>query len=132
MTNALDWLRADLAADRERLAAMSPPDYLRAAVDTLLAPGLWARATLHACVYAINHAEPGAETTFSVAERPIRAACWRPRDDVQASLLGPLALGWFATPFVALPSQSWLAAVVVAQVVPLALDPVAALWEVDR
>ena len=128
MTDALGWLRAELAADRERLAAMSPREYAVAAVDTLFAPGLWARSTVHACVYAINHAEPGATTTFSVAERPIDAPAWRPRDDVQASLLCALTLGWFATPFVALPATPWLAAVVVAQALPLALDPLAALW----
>ena len=130
MTDGLGWLRAELAADREELEAMSPREYAVAALDTLLAPGLWARSTVHACVYAINHAEQGAETTFSVSQRPINADPWRPRDDVQASLLCALTLGWFATPFVALPATPWLAAVVVAQALPLALDPVAAFWEV--
>jgi len=127
MTDALGWLRAELEADRERLAAMSGREYAVAAVDTLLAPGLWARSTVHACVYAINHAERGATTTFSVAQRPIDAACWRPRDDVQASLLCVWPLAYLATPYASVPSEPWLAAVVIAQALPLALDPVAAL-----
>lgn len=130
--SVVEWLRADLAADRERLAAMSPADYLRAAVDTVLAPGLLARTTFHACVYAINHAEPGATTTYSVARRPIAAPCWRPRDDIQASLLGPLACGLFATPLASLPADPVLAGVVGLQALPLALDPVAAVAEVAR
>ncbi|MDB2293720.1 hypothetical protein PM085_15795 [Halorubrum ezzemoulense] len=132
MTDALDWLRAELAADREALAAMSPREAAVAAVDTLLAPGLWARSTVHACVYAINHAEPGADTTFSVAQRPIEAACWRPRDDVQASLLGPIALAFLATPLASPPADPLLAAFAALQALPLALDPLVALAEVAR
>lgn len=132
MTDALGWLRAELAADRDRLAAMSPREYAVAAVDTLLAPGLWARSTVHACVYAINHAEHGAETTFSVAERPIDADPWRPRDDVQASLLGPIALAFLATPLASPPADPLLAAFAALQALPLALDPLVALAEVAR
>ena len=132
MTTALDWLRAELAADRDRLAAMSPREAAVAALDTLLAPGLVARSTVHACVYAINHAERGATTTVSVARRPIEAPVWRARDDLQASLLCVLALAVFATPLAALPARPWLAAVVVAQALPLACDPVAAVVEVAR
>lgn len=128
MTNALDWLRDDLDADREALGSMSAREYAIAALDTVLAPGLYLRSTIHACVYAINHAEKGAETTFSVAERPIRAACWRPRDDVQASLLCVWLLSFGATRYAALPSDTVLAAFVVLQTLPLALDPVTALW----
>ena len=127
MTDALGWLRAELAADRDRLAAMSPREAAVAVVDTVLAPGLWARSTVHACVYAVNHAEAGATTTFSVAQRPIDADAWRPRDDVQASLLCVYPLAYLATPYASVPSEPWLAAVVIAQALPLALDPVAAL-----
>jgi hypothetical protein len=130
VTDAISWLRAELAAGRDRLAAMSPREAAVAALDTLLAPGLVARSTVHACVYAINHAERGATTTVSVADRPIDAAPWRPRDELQASLLCVLALGIFATPLAALPARPWLAAVVVAQAAPLAGDPVAAVVEV--
>jgi len=127
-----EWLRADLAADRETLAAMSPADYARAAVDTLLAPGLVVRSTVHACVYAINHAEAGADTTVSLFARPIDAEPWRPRDDLQASVLSVLLLGLVATRYVSVPSAPALAALVTMQAVPLAVDPAAALAEVDR
>jgi hypothetical protein len=78
-------------------------------------------------VYAINHAESGATTTFSVTKRPIRAPCWRPRDDVQASLLGPIALAFLATPLASPPADPLLAAFAGLQALPLALDPLAAL-----
>jgi len=111
---------------------MSPRQAAVAAVDTLLAPGLWARATLHACVYAINHTEKGAETTFSVAERPIDAACWRPRDDIQASLLGPLALAFVTTPLASPPAAPLLAAFAGLQALPLAPAPPVPLAAVAR
>jgi hypothetical protein len=132
LTDALDWLRAELAADRDTLATRTPREHAVAALDTLLAPGLYARSTIHACVYAINHAERGADTTFSVAKRPLDAPAWRPRDDLQAALLCVLTLGVFATPLASLPSTPWLRALVVAQALPLACDPLAALVEVRR
>jgi hypothetical protein len=132
MTDALDWLRGELAGDREQLATRTPRDHAVAAVDTLLAPGLYARSTIHACVYATLYAERGADTTFSVAKRPIDAPAWRPRDDLTAALLCVWLLGFLATPLASLPAAPALRALVVAQALPLACDPLAALWEVRR
>jgi hypothetical protein len=130
MTDVRSWLRAELEADREQIAAMTPADYARSAVDTVLTPGLVARSTVHACVYAINHAEQGAASTFSLFKRPLRAGCWRPRDDVQASLLSVLLLGVFATRLASLPADPLLAAVVGLQALPLVVDPLHAIAEV--
>ena len=130
MSDVAAWLRAELAADREQLAAMDAGDYVRSTVDTVLTPGLLARSMVHACVYAITHAEPGADSRYSLFERPLAADCWRTRDDLQASLLSVWVLGWVATPWVSLPSDPLLAAGVALQAVPLALDPVGAIVEV--
>jgi len=130
MTRALATLRDELGADIAAARAYDATDWLREAVDTALAPGLWMRSTIHACVYAIYHAEPGAETTFSVARPPIVADAWRERDSVTASLLSVWALGIFATDLASLPDATLLAAVVALQCVPLALDPALTLAEV--
>lgn len=130
MTDALLWLRAELADDRDEIAAMSPADYARSAIDTVLTPGLAIRSTVHACVYAINHAERGAKSTFSLFARPLRADCWRPRDDVQASILSALLLGVVATRYASLPADPVLAALIGLQAIPLAVDPLAAVAEV--
>jgi len=123
MPDAIATFRDELAADIAAARAFTPTDWLREGVDTVLAPGLWMRSTVHACVYAIYHAEKGAEITFSVARPPIDAACWRWHDAVTASLLSVWALGIFATDLASLPADPLLAAVVALQCVPLALDP---------
>src|SRR6056297_3804535 len=130
MTDAIATLRDELAADLDAARTFTAADWLREAVDTVLAPGLVARSTVHACVYAIYHAEEGAETTFSVARPPIVADSWRERDSVTASLLSVWALGIFATDLASLPADPLLAAVVALQCVPLALDPALTLAEV--
>jgi hypothetical protein len=132
MPDALATLRDELAADLDVARSYGATDWLREAVDTVLAPGLVARSTVHACVYAITHAERGAETTFSVVRRPIVADAWRDRDDVQAAALGVVALGFFATDLASLPAEPALAALVALQCVPLALDPALTLAEVAR
>jgi len=128
--DARNWLRAELAADREAIAAMPPADCVRHAVDWLLAPGLVARSTLHAVQYAINHAEPGAEVRSRLSARPIDAGCWRARDDVQASLLSVVLLALLATPIASLPRDPLLATFIAVQAVPLVVDPLHALAEV--
>ena len=125
-------LRDELAADLDAARAFTATDWLREAVDTVLAPGLFARSTVHACVYAIIHAEEGADTTVSLARPPIVADAWRDRDAVTASLLSVWALGIFATDLASLPADPALRAVVVAQLLPLALDPVAVAVGVAR
>ena len=125
-------LRDELAADLDAARSYDATDWLREAVDTALAPGLVARSTVHACVYAIFHAEEGAETTFSIARPPIVAACWRERDAVTASLLSVWALGIFATDLASLPADPALAAFVALQCLPLACDPLVTLAEVAR
>ena len=129
MTDALATLRDELAADVEAARTFTGADWLREAVDTALAPGLVARSTVHACVYAIIHAEEGADTTVSLARPPIVADCWRDRDAVTASLLSVWLLGLFATPYASLPSGV-AGTIVAAQCVPLALDPVVTVAEV--
>ena len=130
MGDVRSWLRAEIESDRDQIAAMTPADYARSAVDTVLTPGLAIRSTVHACVYAINHAEAGAESTFSLFKRPLRAACWRPRDDVQASLLSVLLLGVFTTRLASLPADPLLATVIGVQALPLVVDPLHAIAEV--
>jgi len=132
MPDAIATFRDELAADIAAARAFTPTDWLREGVDTVLAPGLWMRSTVHACVYAIYHAEPGADTTFSVARPPIDAACWRWHDAMTASLLSVWALGLFATDLASLPVDPALRALVVTQLLPLACDPVAVAVGVAR
>lgn len=128
----VDWLRAEVAADRAEIASMSAADVGQAALDAVLTPGLVVRTAVHSCAYAINHGKLGAETTFSLFERPIRADWWRHRDDVQASLLSALCVGWLATPYASLPTEPVLAAVVTLQALPLVVDPLQAIAGVWR
>jgi len=91
------WLRAELAADREAAAEKSLTDWLITGLDTIVALGLLARTMMYSCVYALNHNEPGAEIAFSLADPPLEADCWGFVDDLQASLLGPIAVAWVIT-----------------------------------
>jgi len=116
-------LRADLEADLAELAQYDATDWLRAVVDTVLVPGLVVRATLHACAYAIDVGERGAETTISAFDSPIAAPKWTRADAVRASLLGPLVVAGLTTPLASLPEAPLAAVVVGLQCVPLAGDP---------
>ena len=116
-------VRADLAADLDELASYSATDWVRAVVDTVLVPGLVVRATLHACAYAIDVGEQGAETTISAFDTPIAAPGWTRGDAVRASLLGPLVVAGLTTPLASLPEAPLAAVVVGLQCVPLAGDP---------
>ena len=129
MPDALATLRDELAADLDAARTFTAADWLREAVDTVLAPGLFARSTVHACVYAIIHAEEGADTTVSLARQPIAAECWRDRDAVTASLVSVWLLAALAMAPTTLPSGV-AGAIVAAQCVPLALDPVVTTVEV--
>ena len=132
MPDAIATLRDEIAADLDAARSYDATDWLREAVDTVLAPGLVARSTVHACVYAIYRAEQGAETNFSVTRPPIVADAWRDRDAVTASLLSVWALGIFATDLASLPADPALAALVALQCLPLACDPLVTLAEVAR
>jgi len=132
MNSVAATLRADLRADLDALRGFDVADWLHAGLDTALTAGLVVRAMVHACVYAINHAEPGADTSYSLAAPPIAADCWRPRDQLQVSLLSVWLLAWVATPYAALPSAPLVRWVVIAQAVPLAVDPLVTLREVAR
>jgi len=121
--------RDELAADIETARTFTATDWLREGVDTVLAPGVVARSTVHACVYAIYHGERGAESTFSVARPPMKHEAWRDRDAVTASLLSVWLLAALVMAPTTLPSGV-AGAIVAAQCVPLALDPVLTLAEV--
>lgn len=126
-------LRTEIADDIRALGGFDGHDWLRAVVNTVLAPGLVARSTIHSCVYAINHAEPGAETTYALDSPPIVAEWWRPRDELQASLLSTWVLAWLSTPLASLPRGSLgLALLAAACIVPLALDLPLTLWRVTH
>lgn len=116
-------LRADLEADLAQLAQYDATDWVRAVVDTVLVPGLIVRSTLHACAYAIDVGERGAETTISAFEAPIAAPGWTRADAVRASLLGPLVVAGLTTPLASLPEAPLAAVVVGLQCVPVAADP---------
>jgi len=131
MTPTLDWLRAELRADAAAIRSRSPGEWAIVALDTLVMPGLVFRSAVHACVYAINHAERGATTTFSLARRPIEADCWRARDDLQAATLTVIVAALVAQ-VSSWPTAPALAAVVAFASVPVAIDPVQALLEVAR
>lgn len=132
MTAALASLRDELAADVEAVRAYDATDWVREAVDTALAPGLYLRTTVHACVYAIFYAERGAEIAFSLSEPPIAADAWRPRDAVTASLLSAWLVTFGATGIASPPSDPLLAGVVALQCGVLVVDPLVTLGEVAR
>jgi len=123
MTDRRAQLRADLAADLDELGSYSATDWVRAVVDTVLVPGLVVRATLHACAYAIDVGERGAETTISAFDPPIAAPGWTRADAVRASLLGPVLVAGLTTPLASLPEAPLAAVVVGLQCVPVAADP---------
>ena len=116
-------LRDELRHDLVTAAGWSRREWLRALVDTVLAPGLTLRAMVHACAYAINYAEPGADLSVSTSARPINSPHWRRRDSIQATLLCWWLLAWGLTPVASLPSDPTTAAIVALQLLPLAADP---------
>ena len=126
-----DRLRAELAADLDAAADKSLAAWLVTAVDTVVAFGLVARTMCYACVYAINHNEPGAEIAFSVTAEPLTADWWTLADRLQASLVGPIAVAWFiaAHEFGAMP-RAWFGFLAVNAAV-LVVDPIrVVVWEV--
>lgn len=125
----LSWLRAELRADLATIRQRAPGQWAAVALDTVVMPGLVFRSTIHACVYAINHAERGAATTFRLFARPIDAACWRPRDDVQAATLTVIVAALVALASSA-PAAPWLRAVVALAALPIVVDPLQAIAEV--
>jgi len=119
-----DWLRAELAADREAAAEKTATDWVITAVDTTVALGLLARTMIYSCVYAVNHAEEGAEIAFSLAAEPLEAGCWRFVDRVQASLLGPIAVAWVVSVYGVEPMPpAWLG-LLTSNAAVLLVDPV--------
>lgn len=95
MTETLvDWLRAELEADRQAAAEKSIGDWLITGVDTIVALGLFARTCIYACVYAVNYGEGEAPIAFSLADEPLEAEWWGFVDKLQASLLGPIVVGF--------------------------------------
>lgn len=133
MTELVDWLRAELQADREAIGEKTAVDWAITAVDTALALGLLARAMIHSVIYAVNHGDADAETEigFSMAEPALWGERWRFIDRLQAGLLGPIVVGWViaAHEFAAMPA-AWLV-YLAANAAVLVFDPVVAvLWEV--
>jgi hypothetical protein len=63
LARAVDWLRAELAADMDAAAQKSGRDVVRDAVETLLAFGLLARVALHTLVFVFltDGADPDVE-----------------------------------------------------------------------
>ena len=126
----LGQLRDDLAADLEVARSMSLRDWARALVDASLSAGLVTRTTIYSCVYAVNYAEPGAEISTSLWERPLTAEPWTPWDRLQASSVSLAAAIWLAGDLVTNQNEALVTAVVAVQVSVLAIDPVLALREV--
>jgi len=93
-TDLREWLRAELAADRQAAAEKSLGEWLITGLDTVVALGLLARTMIHSVVYAVNHNEPDAEIGFSLVEPPLTADCWRFVDRLQAAVLGPIVVAW--------------------------------------
>lgn len=80
------WLRDELRADRQAIAAKSPTDWLVTALDLLAAPVLTLRAAIASCIWAINHGD-SADIGLSLADPAMIAPAWGRVDAFQVAAL---------------------------------------------
>jgi hypothetical protein len=83
---ARQWLREELAADREAIAAKTPTDWLVAGLDLIAGPVLALRASIASWVWAINHGE-SADIGLSLADPAMCAPAWGRVDAFQVAAL---------------------------------------------
>lgn len=126
----LGQLRDDLAADLELARSMSARDWLRGLVSLGLSAGLYTRATIHSCVYAVHYAEPGAEISTSIGNAPLRGESWTRWDRLQAGSISLAVAIWVIGDLYTEQNGALINAIVLSQMTVLAVDPVVAFREV--
>lgn len=88
MTETLtDWLRAELAADREAAAEKSLVDWVVAVVETVVALAVVVRLSIAAGVWAIHHGEPESPLNPNPFDAPISNDAWTRHDAIEVAAL---------------------------------------------
>lgn len=80
------WLRDELADDRQAIRNKSRTDWLVTGLDLIAAPTLTLRASIASCVWAINHGE-SADIGLSLADPAMCAPAWARFDALQVAAL---------------------------------------------
>lgn len=86
MSQARQWLREELADDRQAIADKSPTDWVVTGLDLLAGPVLAARAAIASWVWAINHGS-SADIGLSMADPAMIAPAWGRIDAAQVAAL---------------------------------------------
>ena len=86
MSQPRQWLREELAADREAIENKSPTDWLVTIVDIAVGPMLAVRAAIASWIWAINHGE-SADIGLSLADPAMIAPAWGRVDAAQVAAL---------------------------------------------
>jgi len=80
------WLRDELADDRQAIRNKSRTDWLVTGLDIIAAPTLTLRASIASCIWAINHGD-SADIGLSLADPAMRAPAWARFDAFQVVAL---------------------------------------------
>jgi hypothetical protein len=84
------WLRDELADDRQAIQNKSPTDWLVTGLDLIAAPVLTLRASIASCIWAINHGS-SADIGLSLADPAMVAPAWARFDALQVVALMAIA-----------------------------------------
>lgn len=80
------WLREELADDRQAIRNKSRTDWLVTGLDLIAAPVLTLRASIASCVWAINHGT-SADIGLSIDDPAMVAPAWARVDALQVAAL---------------------------------------------
>jgi len=80
------WLREELADDRQAIRNKSRTDWLVTGLDIIAAPTLTLRASIASCIWAINHGT-SADIGLSMADPAMVAPAWARIDALQVAAL---------------------------------------------
>jgi len=95
------WLRDELADDREAISQKTPIDWLVAIIDTMLPMVVLVRLAATSWVYAINHGKGRANINYSLRGSYAAAERWSAGDSLQTAVL----CAWVPAMVYVLPQQ---------------------------
>jgi hypothetical protein len=96
MSQARQWLRDELADDREAIAAKSATDWLVTLVDILLAPLLAWRACIASWVWLVHHGH-SADVGTSISDSAMIADAWTAGDAREVVLVAAVLPVFFVS-----------------------------------